>query len=704
MAEVGKLYLTVMPDMSKFAGAMKGASVNQAASGLSRVLTTGLGVALGNALTTGWNAFMGSLDQGISRIDTINAFPRVMQNIGVEADAATHAMEMLVQSVDGMPTSLDAAVAATQRFTLANGDVERSAQMFDALNNALLGGGMSAEAQAQALEQISQAYAKGKPDYQEWLSMTQNMGPALNMVAKAWGMSTDEMREALKDGSASMDDFFDTLIQLNEEGIDGFSSLSDQADVTMQNIGTAMANVKNRFAQSWGAIIDEIGQDRIAGAINGVSSAFRDAFKNTIAPAIGDVTEGLAAFFEGASGAPEELGPLGTAVFEIADALSGLADAANESLAPIFDSIGSAISDNLPTIEELVDAITGFIDLIADNFDTVLTFAAMFAAFNGIMALAPVITALAGGFTAIVGGIGAVTATLAGLAEGFALVAGGAATVGEVIALLGTSLFPVIGVIAAIGVAIALNWDTVSAWLQELGAGFVELGEWFMSVGAAADTFFGETIPNAIDTGLRAIGQWLSEGLAGWVSLFETGINAIKDYFVNGIQGWGNLIKTGINNIHNYFSTGIAGWKRLFDTFVEGIRSIPQRIVGFFSGIGQKITNAIGNIHFPMPHVTWEEVGLGIKLPKVKWYAQGGFVNGAQLIGAGEKGTELIWPSYGSALDKYGAAIAEHMDGGGTVYNLYINDARVNDDPQIRGQFIDLMQTLQRKGAMNDGA
>lgn len=703
MAEVGKLYLTVMPDMSKFAGAVKGASVNQAASGLSRVLTTGLGVALGNALTTGWNAFMGSLDQGISRIDTINAFPRVMQNIGVEADAASHAMEMLVQSVDGMPTSLDAAVAATQRFTLANGDVERSAQMFDALNNALLGGGMSAEAQAQALEQISQAYAKGEPDYREWLSMTQNMGPALNMVAKAWGMSTDEMREALGEGTVTMDDFFDTLIQLNEEGIDGFSSLSDQADVTMQNIGTAMANVRNRFAQSWAAIIDEIGQDRIAGAINGVSSAFRDAFKNTIAPAIGDVTDGLAAFFEGASSAPEELGPLGTAVFEIADALSGLADAANESLAPIFDSIGSAISEHLPTIEELVDAITGFIDLIADNFDTVLTFAGMFAAFNGIMALAPVIAALAGGFTAIVGGIGAVTATLAGLAEGFALVAGGAATVGEVIALLGTSLFPVVGVIAAIGVAIALNWDTVSAWLQELGAGFVELGEWFMSVAAAADTFFGETIPNAIDTGLRAIGQWLSEGLAGWVSLFETGINAIKDYFVKGIQGWGNLIKTGINNIRNYFSTGIAGWKRLFDTFIEGIRSIPQRIVGFFSGIGQKITNAIGNIHFPMPHVTWEEVGLGIKLPKVKWYAQGGFVNGAQLIGAGEKGTELIWPSYGSALDKYGAAIAEHMGGVGTVYNVYMNDLRVNDDERIQQDVMQLLTDMQRFSSMNRG-
>lgn len=589
MAEVGKYYITVMPDMSKFASGVQG-GMNSGMSGISRIITTGIGVAFGNALSAGMSAFMGSMQQGISRVDTINAFPRIMENIGVEADAASHAMEMLVQSVDGMPTSLDAAVAATQRFTLANGDVERSAEMFDALNNALLGGGMSAEAQAQALEQISQAYAKGKPDYREWLSMQQNMGPALKMVAEAWGMTTDEMREALSSGSVTMDDFFTTLIQLNEEGIDGMASLSDQADVTMQNIGTAMANVKNRFAQSWGAIIDEIGQDRIAGAINGFSSAFRDAFKNDIAPAIGDAIEWLDEFVQS---------PLFTGAMENVVAPLG------EALQTLFAPIGEFLSGSGEQFNEMMERIQGH---LADLGPAAQYFVDAFSYFAE--QAGPVVT--------------------------------------QLLSVLGSALVGVIPIVIQVGGA-------------------------FLNI---AGTIF------------QAF-SWLINDFPGLVS----GV-------VQKVIGFFTSLPSRIGSIFNNVKTFVVN---AFNAILNFVKSIPSRIIGFFSGIGSRITSAIGNIHFPMPHVTWEEVGLGIKLPKVKWYAQGGFVNGAQLIGAGEKGTELIWPSYGSALDKYGAAIAEHMGGVGTVYNVYMNDLRVNDDERIQQDVMQLLTDMQRYSSMNRG-
>lgn len=651
MAEVGKYYVTIMPDMSKFAGAVKSGTSGAGgiASGIGRIFTTGIGVALGNALTSGFGAFMGSLDQGISRIDTINAFPRVMQNIGVDAASSSRAIDMLVKAVDGLPTSLDSAVAATQRFTLANGDAERSAQMFDALNNALLGGGQSAEAQAQALEQISQAYAKGKPDYREWLSMQQNMGPALKMVASAWGMTTEEMSAALKEGDRSMDDFFDTLITLNDEGIDGMASLSEQADVSMANIGTAVANLKNRFAQSWGFIIDEIGQERIATAINSFSRAFRDAFRDQIAPAIGDAADGLAEFLKGAEGSPDKLGPFGTAVYDAASYMSDLKDSFLDGLGPA-DEFTSAIGERA---QEALDNISGslqdaapYVDELAESF---------------------------GRFTEEVGPDA--FSGLAGLAEFIASLAPLAAAFGTFI----------------------LEMGRLIGFLGEKFFGF--LGE----VTPAVDTFFGETLPGMIDSGLRAAGQWLSDGLAGWGTLISTGIQGIRDYFGNGLRGWGTVIQTGLSGIRTYFENGIAGWRRVFDAFVQGIQKIPGRIVGFFSGIGSRISSAIGSIKFPTPHVSWGKGIFGISLPTVKWYAQGGFVNGAQLIGAGEKGTELIWPSYGSALDKYGAAIAEHMGGAGTTYNVYINDARINDNEAIRSDVLGLLSDLQRYGAMNRG-
>ncbi|WZU00611.1 tape measure protein [Erysipelothrix sp. D19-032] len=45
-----------------------------------------------------------------------------------------------------------------------------STEMFLALNNAVLAGNAPMDMQRSALEQLSQAYAKGKPDMMEWRS------------------------------------------------------------------------------------------------------------------------------------------------------------------------------------------------------------------------------------------------------------------------------------------------------------------------------------------------------------------------------------------------------------------------------------------------------------------------------------------------------------------------------------------------------
>ena len=54
----------------------------------------------------------------------------------------------------------------------------------------------------------------------------------------------------------------------------------------------------------------------------------------------------------------------------------------------------------------------------------------------------------------------------------------------------------------------------------------------------------------------------------------------------------------------------------------------------------------------------------------MSWYAKGGFATGAQLIGVGEQGTELIWPEYSPYFDKYANAIAERIGGGNITINL----------------------------------
>lgn len=634
MAEVGAYYVTVMPNMSRFNSAL--AQGAKKASGI--IGSVGLGTALGNALSTGFNSFLGTLDRGVSRLDTLESFPRIMENVGIDSAASERAINYLADAIDGLPTSLDDAAAATQRFALQNGDVERSAELFNALNNALLAGGQSAELQSTALEQVSQAYSKGKPDMMEWRSMLTTMGPALKMVARSWGMSVDDMGEALRDGSISMDDFLEELVSLNETGIDEFASLEEQASVSTDNLGTAIDLIGTRFSASWAMILDAIGRENLVGLIDGFTSGFKSSVETYLVPAI----EAAMDWFDRFSQASQP----------IVDAFGELVTQLQNQVAPVFDTVSQAISDNAPSIDDFVSVISGAIDFLSDNLETIETVALAFAAFSAISALVPVFTAVAGAVTFL----GTAFTTLLGAGSIAGALLGIVATIGTV---------PTI--IAAVAGAVALlimNWEAVTGFLAELGAGFAELVTWI-------DEFFGSTVPNALDSAFRAIGDVVAQ---------------IPDAF-------GNMVEAV---------------KGKFDALVSFVRDIPNKIVDFFKGIGGRITSAIGSIKFPTPHVTWETLSIAgmdtpVKLPHVSWYGMGGLVNGAQLIGVGERGTELVWPSYGAALDKYASAIASRMPYAGNVTNLYVDGLQVNDDERIRADVLQLVTDLGRYGAMNRG-
>ena len=81
-----------------------------------------------------------SIDGAISRIDTLNKFPKVMSNLGISSEDASKAINTLSDKLKGIPTTLDDAALAVQRFTSKNGDVKKSTEIFLAVNNALLAG------------------------------------------------------------------------------------------------------------------------------------------------------------------------------------------------------------------------------------------------------------------------------------------------------------------------------------------------------------------------------------------------------------------------------------------------------------------------------------------------------------------------------------------------------------------------------------
>ncbi len=248
-------------------------SANKASSKIS-VGAIAAGNIIAKAVGAAFRAISQNMDDAITRLDTLNNFPRVMSNLGISAQDAQASINVMAEKLLGLPTTLDDAALSVQRFTAANGNVKASTEMFLALNNAILAGGASTELQSSALEQLSQAYAKGKPDMMEWRTMLMAMPAQLKQVATAMGYaSSSDLGDALRNGSASMNDFMATVTKLNKQGLNGFKSFEEQARNSTNGVATSFKNLKTAIVKGLQQIMDAIGQANIAGFINGISRA-----------------------------------------------------------------------------------------------------------------------------------------------------------------------------------------------------------------------------------------------------------------------------------------------------------------------------------------------------------------------------------------------------------------------------------------------
>lgn len=161
-----------------------------------------------------------------------------------------------------------------------------------------------------------------------------------------------------------------------------------------------------------------------------------------------------------------------------------------------------------------------------------------------------------------------------------------------------------------------------------------------------------------------------------------------------------NVIKTAVNAAKGVVSTATGAIKTAFN----GLRGIASTVRNIFNAVKSAITNPIdtakglvrnginaikgiiSGTHFQLPHINLPHFsvsggsppfGIGGKgsLPSfsVQWYAKGGIINDATLIGAGERGTEFIWPGYDPYMTRYARAIADNMPSSGITVNFTYN-------------------------------
>ena len=245
-----------------------------------------LGNVAAKVISKTFNELASNMDSAISRFDTLKNFPKVMQTLGVSAEDSQEALNTLSDNIDGLPTSLDEAALGVQRFQAKTKDIKKSTAYFTAINDAILAGGTNSTTASAAMEQFIQMYSKGKVSGQEWLSVMTAMPGQMQQIAESFGYTSTavggDFYTALQDGTISMDQFMDKLVELDTVGGENITSFRDQAYTATGGIGTALTNVKNRISKGLAEIIKSLDDaladyGGISGVIDKVSTKIKDA-------------------------------------------------------------------------------------------------------------------------------------------------------------------------------------------------------------------------------------------------------------------------------------------------------------------------------------------------------------------------------------------------------------------------------------------
>lgn len=217
------------------------------------------------------------LSDAVLRADTLERFPKVMEQMGYSTDLASDSIKKLMKGVEQVPTPLNEVVAGTQRLVSVTHDVEKASDWVLAISDAMLSNGASAIRASDAMEQFFQVVSRGKPMGQDWLTIMEVAPGTMDELAKSLGFTSaalgGDMYTALQKGTLSMDDFMAALVKMDKYGTSSFSALSDVAKTATGGIETALTTMRQSVSNAIVAIIQEIGPENIVAMISNIKAA-----------------------------------------------------------------------------------------------------------------------------------------------------------------------------------------------------------------------------------------------------------------------------------------------------------------------------------------------------------------------------------------------------------------------------------------------
>lgn len=229
---------------------------------IGRFLVQGVGYSsLYRFVSGAQNTIGNAVSEGVNRYDTINVAKRTLAAVTGDVEDNTTKIQAMIdnldKSIEGLPTTLNDALSHVTRFTSINHDLDRSQKLFSAINDAIISFGGSSENVNNAVTQYSQIMGS-KMDARTLRSLEDaNMMPALTAIAKKFNMSFAEFREAFTgpNPTISLQQFEDALIELDEKGGGGLSSLAQMAKTSASTITNAIELISTRSSKSFAKVL-----------------------------------------------------------------------------------------------------------------------------------------------------------------------------------------------------------------------------------------------------------------------------------------------------------------------------------------------------------------------------------------------------------------------------------------------------------------
>ena len=709
MAELGSYYITIMPSMKGFTNEVKSQLGDLGTSGgksysngfMSVLKGTAIGTVVANLASKVGGALMDGLDTGISRLDTLQNFPKVMEGLGYSTQEADRSIRLIMDHLDGLPTATQDMVTLTQAISDSTGDLDLATRAALGFNDMMLANGASSAEMAQAQGVLNRILGKGSATVAQWQSLTSVMPAQLGQVARHMlgaGASTEDLHKALEEGTVSWQDFLRAVVELDETGEGAMDSFYKQAINNSKGIGTALENIPNRIGAGWAKILGAIGQEEISGTIDKMSYGIRDAMYRA--------ADGVAYLKEQIvnSSIGENLGKIGEGVSQ---AFQKISDAAGEKLKPVADGLVYLIDNGLQWFVDNSDTFSTIGDIIGTAFDIICT---------SIEKLAPVAQWLweeilqpLGEF---LGGIFVEALNMAkdGLQQFLDTIEQADFT--TFVETLQGAKDAIVEFFTGMSETVTTAFETIKQWLDDMAGYWDELKtnlgnsidgiKQFLTdlVGSNGETFdkikqnlednkvqwekfktnVGNTMGNLKSELAKTWGEIKTNIGNEWSNIQNNTRSTMSSIQTEVTNAWNN-IKTNVTNtvnnvkqtIENGFNQAKSAASSIFQSIANDIQSKMQWAHNQVSNI---ISNIKGLFNFSwslpaprLPHINWhmESVAGLLSIPVfdgISWYAKGGIFDAATLIGVGEAGREAALPLNRKTYGEIARGITEEMGGG----------------------------------------